>query len=368
MPCSAPVNMSTSSDYQPLLLLLVTTALFSGGESRFISSGSFISQKSPTLDTCSQCKQIIQLSANMISSRDSKETVYEALHALCLRLPEDQVPECSAQLKTLLSKILQRTPGHMEPGKTCGVLGLCDAHKIELQKLLHHVSALGEQSKAMVQLGPTCSLCVMIIKKLETLLPKNMTEETLEKLMGQICHLIPKIYKDECKDFVDKYGAAIIEFLLSSAAPHTICTLLHLCLFKEQPSPELPGSADRTPSDCESCRTLAVLSRLHLGFNVSESHTSAFLQSVCELHPHAIPKCEAFTRIYSSPLQKLLTNHMDDPLVCEKADLCVASKHLQPLGQNHCSWGPSYWCKDRETAQECGNQAFCEKHVWKKNK
>uniref|UniRef100_A0A8C9XXC4 Saposin B-type domain-containing protein n=1 Tax=Sander lucioperca TaxID=283035 RepID=A0A8C9XXC4_SANLU len=78
--------------------------------------------------------------------------------------------------------------------------------------------------------NPACTLCLYIIKKLETLLPKNMTE-----IMGEVCDLVPESYKDRCDDFVDKYGVQIVEFLLSSAAPHTICSLLHLCLFKEQP-------------------------------------------------------------------------------------------------------------------------------------
>lgn len=57
--------------------------------------------------------------------------------------------------------------------------------------------------------------------------------------MGEVCDLIPKHYKDQCDDFINKYGVEIVEFLLSSAAPHTICSLLHLCLFNEQPVPGL---------------------------------------------------------------------------------------------------------------------------------
>lgn len=140
------------------------------------------------------------------------------------------------------------------------------------------------------------------------------------KLMGEVCYLLPQSYKDQCDDFVSKYGVQIVEFLLLSAAPHTICTLLHLCLFEEQ---LLPGQSHvlheyirslfvyrldlnltpphqintwpispevNLPSDCESCRTLAVLSRLHLGPNSTEPETSSFLQSVCVRHPNAIPK------------------------------------------------------------------------------
>uniref|UniRef100_A0A669CF90 Saposin B-type domain-containing protein n=1 Tax=Oreochromis niloticus TaxID=8128 RepID=A0A669CF90_ORENI len=84
-----------------------------------------------------------------------------------------------------------------------------------------------------------CTLCLFIIKKLESLLPKNMTEDAIKKVMGEVCNLMPEHYKDQCDDFINKYGVEIVEFLLSSAAPHTICTLLHLCLFNEQPVPGL---------------------------------------------------------------------------------------------------------------------------------
>lgn len=140
-------------------------------------------------------------------------------------------------------------------------------------------------------------------------------QEALMKLMGEFCFLVPQSYKDQCDDFVDKYGVQIVEFLLSSAAPHTICTLLHVCLFKDTLVPgqlhvheyiyrleltlTLPhchqiNTADfpevSLPSDCDSCRTLAVLSRLQLSLNSTQSETSSFLQSVCVHHPNAIPK------------------------------------------------------------------------------
>ncbi|CAL8247736.1 unnamed protein product [Merluccius merluccius] len=122
---------------------------------------------------------------------------------------------------------------------------------------------------------------------MENMLPKNRTEEAIVKLMGQVCTLLPSSYKGKCNDFTDKYGKQIIGFLLSSVAPHSICALLHLCLLEE------PSSVEVLPptSDCESCRHLVVLGRLHLGLNSSRpTQTSAFLGSVCLHHPNAIPK------------------------------------------------------------------------------
>ncbi|KAG7223499.1 hypothetical protein INR49_015492, partial [Caranx melampygus] len=320
-------------------VLVILAASLCPGDSRLIIDPlSLIKQKSLTLDVCSECSQIIQLSTNMISSRDSKATVYETLHALCLRLPGEQASMCDSQVKSYLPKVLQQTPGHLKPVETCMVFGLCAVHKEEkLLKPSHHATNSDGLSspdfdtaiRPSEQFNPVCTLCLFVIKKLETMLPQNMTE--------------------------------IVEFLLSSAAPHTICTLLHLCLFEEKHVPEV-----LFPSDCESCRTLVVLSQLHLDINSTEHQTSSFLQSVCVHHPNAIPKCEAFTRIYGSRLQKVLGNQMDAQHACEKADLCAASKKVEPLGKNRCTWGPNYWCRDRETAEKCGNQAFCEKFMWNK--
>ncbi|XP_034452802.1 surfactant protein Bb [Hippoglossus hippoglossus] len=328
----------------PGLVLVILALSLCPGDCRFITDTlSLIRQEALTLDTCSECRQVVQLSANMISSRDTKETVYEGLHALCQRFPREQASQCDSQVKTYLPKVLHQTPGHLKPVETCVALGLCAAHKEEeLLKLPHHAadkdissSALGTAISSYEQFNPACSLCLFVIKKLETLLPKNMTEEALMKLMGEVCDLLPESYKDQCDEFISKYGVEIVEFLLSSAAPQTICTLLHLCLFEEQLP---PGTF--LPSDCESCRTLAVLSRLHLAPNSTEPQTSSFLQSVCVLHPNAIQKCQAFTQIYGSRLQKVLGNQKEAPHACERADLCVALKKTEPLGKRRCTEGP----------------------------
>lgn len=86
--------------------------------------------------------------------------------------------------------------------------------------------------------------CVVKINKQNQTVPHPCfpiisLQETLMKLMEEICDLIPSSYTEQCEDFVSKYGKEIVEFLLSSAAPHTICTLLHLCIFKEKTHPGL---------------------------------------------------------------------------------------------------------------------------------
>lgn len=339
-----------------MFILTVFAVFLCPGASRIIPEPlELYNEKNTSPDVFKDCVALLQMSANMISSTDTKGLVYEALHSLCQRLPTEQASQCDSQVKTYLTKLLQQSPAHLKPAETCELFGL------KKEELPHEVAPDSHlSSKVNGEFSPVCTLCLLVIKKLETLLPQNMTEDAIRKLMEEVCSLIPQSYEQQCDDFVEKYGEQIVEFLISSAAPHTICTLLHLCLME---SP--PVTKSSPPSDCDSCRTLLVLSRLHVGLNSSEAETSSFLQSVCHLHPNAVPKCEAFVKIYSSQLQNVLGNQMNGPEACERADLCVAVKKATLLGQNPCTWGPSFWCRDVKTAQKCGNQAFCEKFMWK---
>lgn len=56
------------------------------------------------------------------------------------------------------------------------------------------------------------------------------------KLLEKICDHLPAHYKEECNNFLDNYGKQLIDFLLTSATPHTICMLLHLCLVQDAPA------------------------------------------------------------------------------------------------------------------------------------
>lgn len=56
------------------------------------------------------------------------------------------------------------------------------------------------------------------------------------KLLEKICDHLPDQYKKQCDDILEKYGKQILDFLLSSATPHTICMLLHLCLVQHTPA------------------------------------------------------------------------------------------------------------------------------------
>ncbi|KAJ8347028.1 hypothetical protein SKAU_G00284290 [Synaphobranchus kaupii] len=98
----------------------------------------------------------------------------------------------------------------------------------------------------------------------------------------------------------------LLDLLLSWITPENVCSLLQLCLFQDH------ASQTATPVRC-----WRFLARFHLGSNATELQTSAFLESVCFLHPSSIPKCDSFTQRYGALLQKALTRPVGVQEQCE---------------------------------------------------
>lgn len=43
-----------------------------------------------------------------------------------------------------------------------------------------------------------------------------------------------------------------------------------------------------------------------------------------------------------------------------------AKSALNILGQEECTRGPGYWCRDYKSAKQCGSVKYCTEHHWKK--
>ncbi|XP_072916711.1 uncharacterized protein [Hemitrygon akajei] len=70
--------------------------------------------------------------------------------------------------------------------------------------------------------------------------------------------------------------------------------------------------------------------------------------------------CENFVQSYKKELSKLLQKSQEEKDICWELDLCVRKQTVRLLGKNKCTWGPAYWCKNRETAAKCHAADLCE--------
>jgi saposin len=104
----------------------------------------------------------------------------------------------------------------------------------------NHFAHLVEAEKPSVS-SPQCSLCKLVVSYLDLIIQNNKSEAAIEAALEKICTIVPKDKKQECIQFVDKYGTDLVELLEKFSTPDLVCLALGLCLKETQ---EIPPSMD----------------------------------------------------------------------------------------------------------------------------
>ncbi|XP_029108648.1 surfactant protein Ba [Scleropages formosus] len=274
---------------------------------------------------------------------------------------------CEQQVEKDLPLVIHLLVTQINPGQLCQILKLCKNKSEDqwLEVLDRHISKVHVSSERGVRASEmstasTCTICVFIVERLKCLLPKDKAEAAVERILDHACSLLPKPVEFICDTFISRYSGKLIDLLLDSATPHAICTMLQLCQKQDKPL-----QVEATPTDCESCQTLAFLSRLHLGTNATELESTSFLQSVCGLHSCALPKCNVFTQRFGPKLQRILGTEGSILDICRKVDFCSSSTTAETGNEDNCNRSSRYRCRDMRTALACNSVSFCQRFFWK---
>ncbi|XP_015196617.1 surfactant protein Bb isoform X1 [Lepisosteus oculatus] len=321
-------------------------------------------------DSCKDCTRIFELLQDMLSNDDIEELMKRTADWFCKRLPTGETQkECIEEVDVKLPFIINFLINSVNPGNVCLMLGICKGQSTtgKLESLFSHVkvdelrhSPMPKGTNPQVQITPLCSICVLLIKKVEEVLPKVRTKEQIADLLGKVCSHLPMLLSMQCSVFVKMYGVKVIDFLLSYLAPHTICSLVYLCIGEESPAVLAAASE---PS-CEACLGVTALTQLTLGSNATEDQTALVLDTVCRYYPSSIPTCKNFTEAYKPKLQKVLTKPWDTHTMCQEVQACAKAEPTPLLGDQPCARGPSYWCADMQRALACNAVDHCKAHVW----
>ncbi|KYO42446.1 prosaposin [Alligator mississippiensis] len=266
---------------------------------------------------------------------------------------------------------------HMQPKEICAMVGLCLSLKsLPLQTLVPakmiHEAKMETLEKPNVQknlvqesASPVCDICETVVKEVTSLLESNRTEEEIVHELEKLCSVFPEGIKEQCRDFVEVYGKAVIDMLLEATSPETVCILLKCCTSDRPSQAVKPAPEELQVGDfCDVCKMIVAYADRELEKNATTAEIEAVLEKVCHILPESVrDQCVQFVEQYEPMVVQLLAEIMDPTFVCTKLGVCGSSKqHL--LGADACVWGPGYWCKNMETATQCNAVEHCKRHVW----
>ncbi|XP_075466722.1 prosaposin [Ascaphus truei] len=324
-------------------------------------------------DVCKDCVVLITDLQDSIRSNSSfsKKMVDQALKE-CDQLGGGLSDMCKTYVNEYADIVIQMLL-QMKPDQLCTMAGLCEQTKsaplviTPAKSLIPAVKlepAIKMTEASSINANPLCEVCQLVIQEVETLLDNNRTRENILQALERVCDIVPKKYCQRCKDFIEDYGNSIIELLEQEASPRIICSALGLCSINQRQQIE-KMNVEKVASGgcCKVCKMIMNYVDELLEKNATESQIQNFMKRVCNFLPEPMQdECQQIVDQYEPMIVQLLLQVLDPSFICMKLKLCVNGKHL--LGSDECMWGPSYWCKDLETAARCNTVEHCKRHVW----
>lgn len=166
---------------------------------------------------CVMCEFVIREVDSMLGDNATETEIIAALDKVCDLMPDTIKAECIQFVDEYGKVIIAMLEQQLDPKEVCTALGLC--------------SSLVASNKAdkHLETGEYCGVCEVVIQYLDSMLENNKTVAAIEKYLEIICNFLPKNYRQQCDDLIEKYGAGIIILIEEVADPKVICTKLGLC-------------------------------------------------------------------------------------------------------------------------------------------
>lgn len=321
------------------------------------------SMEKNSASTCLICKSILtelqMIGKDPAIQREIKDLIKTQICSRLISLKE----VCEMVVNEYSTELFAHLASILEPSTRCHSLGFCDAagdaDAIKMLPLTplkpaDKVAAIPENDP------PQCMLCEFIVTELKQMLKDNATEEQIIHALEKVCSYMPDKYTAQCKQFVDDYGRMVIDLLIQSADPETVCKQIGLCptngVDNSIPiSKVIPTSKD--DPQCVLCEYIVRQLKQMIATNATEEQIIAALEKVCTYLPDTYAKeCKDFVETYGRMAIELLISELTPEMVCQQLGLCPTAaqslapgKALPPIRVSYPTVGSSEACVVCET-------------------
>ncbi|KAI4489481.1 hypothetical protein M0802_011093 [Mischocyttarus mexicanus] len=181
-----------------------------------------------------------------------------------------------------------------------------------------------------------CALCEYILHYLQGAITDPTNEDKVKEVFGKICKKLPSNIDNECEQFINTYGDAVVALLAQEIDPSQVCPMIHVC-----PSEELIEIWNKAPKgyiietgDKPSCPLcLFAVSQLYnvIKDNKTEGKIRDELNKLCIHLPNTlVEQCTDFVKEYSTELVEMLLADLTPQEICVYIKLCNPQENPGP--------------------------------------
>ncbi|KAK1164440.1 hypothetical protein AOXY_G14742 [Acipenser oxyrinchus oxyrinchus] len=337
-------------------------------------------------DVCKDCVALVSdAQAEAKANSSFLNRIVEQIKEQCDLLGSGMADLCKEYVSQYAPLIIQQLMS-MKPQDICARAGFCTSSvkSVPMQTLVAAklfpaaevvpaakvvpATKISAPAKNLVKVrdSPQCAVCEYVMKEIERMVEQEKTEESVIHAVEKVCSILPATLSAQCRDLIESYGQAIIELLMQQADPKTICTVLGLCKDASRLYiPAMDQARFKAGDFCQICTMAVSYIDGILQKNATEAEIEAAVQKVCSFLSAAMQEeCDQLVEQYEPMLVQLLLQMLDPDFICTKLGACASAAKPNLLGSEQCSWGPSFWCKNMDTASRCNAVEHCRRHVW----
>lgn len=345
----------------------------------------FTSQKPQDPNACALCEFVVTELVDRVKDEKTEATIRKELEAICAYLPKSVTKDCTRLVDAYTEEVIEMILADLTPDEVCASLKLCSPKPrksdITLGDFLVKLTKESEVKLAVdensVKPAATCVMCEYAMAQLDKKILNNKTEEEMKRMIDFMCAHLPDTVADMCIDFIEEHGDQIFDMLVAQMDPKEICTQLGLC---QTTSAQLAIEDQKNPifqenvevdlwGPCDTCKVVVEYLDKLLEDDTIEESIDKILEKACLIVPKkSRDQCKTIVDTYGPYLLSEMGEMMDKTKVCQTVHLCKPPPgHVQLLGGQKCTWGPTYWCASQQHADACNALSHCQTKVWMKS-
>lgn len=280
---------------------------------------------------CDLCKQFVDHFRHILTINTTEEEFRETLEGICKQSDRFE-KDCLQIVDDSYDLFYKYLTEELNPAKFCRELSMCPKGNMVSDEGLYLISSpiSSAPSNQVVEVPPQsvtnieCILCKEIIEVVQKEMHNPEYEHDIEKLLKEVCHLVPRKEKVKCDFFIQAYFDVLIKILTNETDPGVVCSLIRVC-------PNVHLIKDKL---CPLCKDIVKVIQEKLENPSDVDAIEHFFEQICGFLPKSkVATCKAFMDDYSELITDVLIEEVDPQLVCPALKLCPSL--MSPL--QHCT-------------------------------
>ncbi|XP_058789461.1 uncharacterized protein LOC131663220 isoform X2 [Phymastichus coffea] len=284
---------------------------------------------------CPLCLFAVTKLYELVKDEKTEASIEAALEKLCHELPKSLNEQCTDLVKIYSKELIDMLLKDMTPQEVCVSLQFCDR-----SQRANHKSKLFFQDKIVaipqndVEGKQACAFCEYVMHYIQQAITNPKSEDKVKKAIDKICTKLPTSVGNDCIEFINAYGDALVSIIVQEIDPTQVCPMIHLC-----PSTQLLEALKMIPEEhviktkvedkpnCPLC--LFGVTQLYNAIkdNKTEASIEAALEKLCTHLPKSLlDQCDVFVQNYSKQIIEMILADLTPQEVCVYLQLCDAEK------------------------------------------